>query len=455
MHTYMSNTDTLTVDGAVYRVVGHCLIYCDATQRFGRVGPWTAPTTNDDIMWYTPERLAEKVAEADPRNRVALRKGSPPPFPVTVDTVHARAKARWSYAEMVKPVGFERVADARRNGIKYDGVHRSLKEWSIALGVSVQVLEYRLAQRTWLMRDILSKGDLLRARSIAHGKLQQTGAKLPQEPLRTAQGGHRGYFYRNGRYATLRGHCLAEGISYATINYRLRTRPDMTLEQLMALPTRDANGRRVRSLTRSDKGKPNPKRGPQPIMHLPNTPEFQMHFSEGPFTEHNLKWAAIAAQEASARADEGNARVDYSKSTVAPSSPSYAHSSPNPAPTPGGGGAQCAPSWGDGDGEFLKGLDILLGIDDTKPPAPVPPTETPHPVGPDGHRLAVTRDEKYEENVQWDEFEWGGDMPHPELGFPEWYVTRAERDKQEREPVPKPTKQWTVDDLDDQPVLGW
>lgn len=168
-----------------------------------------------------------------------------------------RIKNGWSGWDILKPHGWQRVVDARRDGITWNGETHDIKHWARRLGLTLPGFVRRLADLNQGMDEVMRPAP---KRGRIFTERAPTG--VTGEPIISPSGGIRGHFFFRGAVDTLAGHCQHAGISFDTVRYRLRRKDKhgnmMTLEQAMDIP--------AGSLRRSDRGVKNRKRG------VPNDP---------------------------------------------------------------------------------------------------------------------------------------------------------------------------------------
>ena len=214
-------------EGRICVPLGRGLLIRD-DQMLGFCSNWHKPVLPVDVAWYSIDQVAERASV--PRDQILLR-----------------IRARWSRADLIKPNYWERVVDARRNGITHDGVTRSVVEWAAHCRVIVCGLETRLA-RGWDMPDGLRITPTTKARIPVNDNQCPQGMRTEPD---TSRGGFTGSFYFDGAVDNLRGHCEAHGIKYHTVRYRLKH--GSTLAEALTAARKP----------RTDIGVPNPKRSPK------------------------------------------------------------------------------------------------------------------------------------------------------------------------------------------------
>jgi hypothetical protein len=194
-----------------------------------------------EIRWYTVAQIAERASRPAKRDRsgAVIREA----VPVTVPMIVQRLKARWRFADLIKPLGWERVVECRTVGLPYEARLVRFDELRGMLGLSTTGLINRLANTNISELTLFEPARSRRAEV-------PPGAEVPDTvPRRRPAPGAR--FYFRGAIDTLNGHCRAHKVLLQTVRARLDKFAGITLEEAFA------KGRR----TRSDKGKPNPKRG--------------------------------------------------------------------------------------------------------------------------------------------------------------------------------------------------
>ena len=244
----MAYPRTLTVDGqTIYETAPNCFVRADRTVgTFRAVAP---PAKLDEVRWYTFEQIAE---------RATVQKWVPNPggggggsfqlAPLPVSEVVRRLRDGWRFADLIKPVGWERVVDARRNGVQFEGSTLTLPQLAARLGCSVLALEKRLF-KGYPPDALLAPGRPRRlAVSAAADNVPTSPSTLRPQANMPMVTSHVPFFFR-GAVDTLLGHVRAAGVNYSTVKYRLAR--GMSLEEAFDCKRK----------VRSDKGVPNPKRG--------------------------------------------------------------------------------------------------------------------------------------------------------------------------------------------------
>ena len=216
---------TLEDTGQVCVFVGAGLIIRREDRMLGFTNLWRPPRVSADVYWYTFEQVAERAR-------------------VPVKTVVARVRDRWGRADLIKRAGWERVVDAKRNGLTHKGVHRTYDGWCAFLNVSRAGLAYRLGNPAWNLSEALEMPGHPQPRTEA----PEPPPGMPAGPVLTPQGGVRGVFWWKGALDTLDGHCRAHHVNAYTVRNRLSR----------GVPFDRAMGKQ--RLKRSDAGKKNPKR---------------------------------------------------------------------------------------------------------------------------------------------------------------------------------------------------
>jgi hypothetical protein len=207
--------------------------------RSDRMIGWYDPTlgtvTEADVKgWYTAAELAKLASPYLPSGELD------PLRAVSTSDIAERLRARWPWSDLRKPKGWERVVDARRNGIEHSGRRLPLTQWCTELGISRTGLLTRLARPDLPMDRVMQRGGPPR-----NSKADLT---VPSMPIMSAKGYVVGQFEYGGYIGTLRDHCVREGRCFYTVRDRLRK----------GVPWPKAI--EMRRKTRSDIGLPNPKR---------------------------------------------------------------------------------------------------------------------------------------------------------------------------------------------------
>jgi hypothetical protein len=242
-----AHTKPFTLEGhTITPVARECVLRDD--KMVGRCSAFHKPTSLADIYWYTPQQIAARAG-------------------VPLATIVARLKARWNFADLIKPEGHERIVDARRNGVLLpNGERLTLKQLAARTGAVVQTIERRIRDQ-WTVEELLMPGQL---RRVELGDAPPP-AGVPTTPMTTPPAARKGLavgpratFYFRGALDSLQGHCRTHGVTYATVASRLRR--GVRLEDAFTL----------HRMPRSDKGKPNPARGnrnPTVVPRADGTPD--------------------------------------------------------------------------------------------------------------------------------------------------------------------------------------
>ena len=211
-------TDPFTLDGETILPIGSGLILRRSDGMLGFTNLWRQPISSDQVTWYTVQQVADRAQ-------------------VPRSTIVARIKARWGRADLIKPAGWERVVDAKRNGITHNGAHRTIEGWAEHLHMTKAGIIARLGTP-------IPMSQVLRPSTTSVERVEFPSSPTGVEgPTLTASGGIRGTFWWRGALDNLEGHCRAHNLNPATVRNRLSR----------GVPF-------AKAMNRSDAGKLNPKR---------------------------------------------------------------------------------------------------------------------------------------------------------------------------------------------------
>jgi hypothetical protein len=171
-----------------------------------------------------------------------------------VDKVEILRRIRdgWHGGDITKPEGWQRVVDARRDGITHKGVHDSIEGWAKRLNMGKAGFMLRLGRPDMPMDMALRPCE--RKKRLDTDRAPEG---VTDSPTISPSGSVRGQFYYRGAVDTLAGHCRHLGIKLATVRHRLRRKDKygkhMSLDEALSTP--------VGSVVRADKGVKNGKKG--------------------------------------------------------------------------------------------------------------------------------------------------------------------------------------------------
>ena len=179
--------------------------------------------------------------------------------------IRRRILEGWTGYELTKPAGYQRVVDARKNGITWGKAHAPVKEWARRLGLTLMGFTRRLADPHLPMELVMTP--------YAPAERMQT-TRPPQgvtaDPQISKSGTVRGVFFYNGAIDTLAGHAKAAGLHLSTVQYRLRRRGKNGAKMTLAQALGTAKG----CVVRADRGVKNPKKGFRDPFAAPKMPRF-------------------------------------------------------------------------------------------------------------------------------------------------------------------------------------
>jgi hypothetical protein len=229
--------DPYTLDGVrVIPISSTCVVRSDGL--IGRKHAWEIPETLAEVNWYTPAQVCARAG-------------------IDADTLKARLRDRWTFADLVKPPGRERLVQARRKGVPVgNGKFLTLAQACKRYGISKTGIEYRILQG-WPWAQVIAGGRTEREdvdegvalRLVDPNEPGAPGLRKPRDTKASRAMYSYVRFVFAGAMDTLPGHCKARGMNPATVRSRLRS--GCTLDEALS-PGR---------LPRSDIGKPNPARG--------------------------------------------------------------------------------------------------------------------------------------------------------------------------------------------------
>lgn len=168
------------------------------------------------------------------------------------DEIKRRIRDGWTGYELTKPDGYQRVVDARKHGITWNGRTDSIKGWAASLGLTVVGFTYRLANPNYPMEVVMSPGR--RVERITTSRCPQG---VTDDPVISKSGSVGGVFFYGGAVDTLAGHAKAAGLNLSTVQYRLRRRAPDGTKMTIAQALTTAKG----CVVRTDRGVPNKRKG--------------------------------------------------------------------------------------------------------------------------------------------------------------------------------------------------
>lgn len=206
-------------------IARRCVIRADGL--IGRTKGYYAQLTQlTDADWFTPDQIMQRAG-------------------IDRATLKRRLADRWTFNQLIKPLGYERVVDFLRNGLDMqDGARLRLDQIVELTGATpAAILARVVAGKT--AHDVLAPCKQVPPVPVA--ELSDQALRDMHNPAFASALENR--FIYKGFLDTLGGHCRRNGILEGTVRARIARGVD----RVQALSA----GR----LTRSDKGKPNPRRG--------------------------------------------------------------------------------------------------------------------------------------------------------------------------------------------------